>query len=155
MRIRELMRGPLGLAVILMAVCGFLFPLSITGIGQGAFHYQANGSLAELNNSTVGSYLIGQSTTSPFLFHIRNDSASGVDPDITVSSATHQARRIHNESGVSMSYMEGLIQNDTLYTMFFFGTGYVNALTLNLQLINEFHGTIRAYGRIYQNAGSS
>lgn len=155
MRVKKLIRRPLGLAFILMAVCGLVFPLAVTGVGQEAFHYQANGSLAELNNSTVGSYLLGQSTASPYLFHIRNDSASGVDPDITVSNAIHQAARIHNESGVPMSYMKGLIQNKTQYTMFFFGTGYVNALTLNLQLINEYHGTIRAYGRIYKNAGLS
>ena len=37
-------------------------------------------------------------------FHPRNDSASGLDPDITVQNATLQAARIHNVTGISIAY---------------------------------------------------
>lgn len=150
MSIKGQVRSALGLAAIMMVVCGFVFPVAVTGIGQAAFHYQANGSAAYLNNTEVGSYLIGQSTTSPFLFHTRNNSASGIDPDITDLNATSQAYRIHNDTGVSMSYLDGLIKNNTRYTMFFFGTEYVNALSLNLQIIEQYHATKVQYRTLYK-----
>lgn len=155
MKMKGLIRGPLGLAISMLVICGFIFPVVVTGVGQAAFHYQANGSLAELNNTTVGSYLVGQSTNSPFLFHIRSDSASGIDPDITAANATAQAHRIHNETGVSMAYLDGQIHNNTMFTMFFFGTGYVDALTLNLHIIEAYHGRISQYGGLYRNITGS
>lgn len=155
MKVKELIRGPLGLAIAMLVICGFIFPVVVTGVGQGLFHYQANGSLAEVNNTTVGSYLVGQSTDSPYLFHIRNDSASGIDPDITVANATMQAHVIHNETGVSMAYLGSQIHNNTKYTMFFFGTAYVDALTLNLHIIEKYHGTVSQYGSMYRNITGS
>lgn len=155
MKIRGFIRGPLGLAVAMFVICGLIFPVVVTGVGQAAFHYQANGSLAELNSTTVGSYLVGQSTNSPYLFHIRNDSASGIDPDITVANATIQAYRIHKETGVSIAYLDGQIHNNTKYTLFFFGTGYVDALTLNLHLVETYHSRISEYGSIYRNLTGS
>lgn len=155
MKIKDIIRGPLGLAITMVMICGFIFPVVVTGVGQGAFNYEANGSLATLSNTTVGSYLVGQSTNSPYLFHIRADSASGIDPDITVANASMQAHRIHNETGISMAYFNRQINNDTKFTMFFFGTGYVNALTLNLHLIRHYHKSISQYGRMYRNVTAS
>lgn len=58
-----------GLAFIVF--CGFGYPLLVWGIGQAAFHNQANGSMIELNGKVVGSALIGQGFTDPRFFHGR------------------------------------------------------------------------------------
>ncbi len=150
MKVGKMISGTLRMALILVVICGFLYPVVVTGIGQTVFPYQSNGELAHLNNSTVGSYLIGQSSNnSRYLFNVRNDSASGVDPDITVASALVQANTIHNTTNISLAYLEGLIKNNTHYSMFFFGTPYVDSLYLNIQIIDHFHNTISAYGKIY------
>ncbi len=146
---------PVRAAIVLAVICGLIYPVAVTAVGQGFIQYQANGSVALLNNTTVGSYLIGQSVTSPDLFNIRNDSASGVDPDITVVSALNQATIIHNNTNISMSYLQKLIHNNTRYTLLFFGTAYVNALRLNLELITAFHNRVTQYGEIYANITKS
>ncbi len=150
----ESISAPLRLALIMAIICGILFPVVVTGIGQTVFPYQANGELAQVNNTTIGSYLIGQSANgSSYLFNIRNNSASGVDPDITVASALSQANTIHNSTNISLAFLDGMIHNNTKYSLFFFGTAYVNALNLNIMLIEHFHGTVRFYGNIYNNLG--
>ena len=49
--------------LVLTVVLGIIYPLAITGIGQLALPWQANGSLATVDDKTVGSALIGQSFT--------------------------------------------------------------------------------------------
>ncbi|WP_324785253.1 potassium-transporting ATPase subunit C [Streptomyces sp. H51] len=44
----------------LTLVTGVLYPLVVTGVAQGLFHGQANGSPAEADGRAVGSSLIGQ-----------------------------------------------------------------------------------------------
>src|SRR4029077_18864527 len=94
--------GPaLRLAVISLVLCGLVFPLVITGIAQIFLPSQANGSLVQLHGKNVGSGLIAQSFSLPIFFHPRNDSASGVDPDITVQDAYSQIPRINAATGIS------------------------------------------------------
>ncbi len=150
MKVGKLISGTLRLAIVLAIICGVIYPVAVTGIGQALFPYQANGEMAQVNNATVGSYLIGQSTNnSHYLFNVRNDSASGVDPDITVTRALAEAQVIHNTTNISLTYLDGLIHNDTRYSMFFFGTAYVDSLYLNIQIIDHFHNSISVYGKIY------
>jgi K+-transporting ATPase ATPase C chain len=63
------MRRQLVPAVISMVVFtvlfGLVFPLVITGIGQVAFHDQAEGSIVQQNGKKVGSSLVGQAFTDP------------------------------------------------------------------------------------------
>lgn len=129
---------PLRIAVISLVVCGLLFPGVVSGIAQLAMPVQANGSLISFHNTTIGSSLIAQDFNYSGFFHPRNDSASGLDPDITVLNATFQAARIHNVTGISMTYLEGIIKENTKYTLFFFGSTYVNVLDLNLILAEHF-----------------
>lgn len=48
-------RNSICLTIITMVLCGFLFPLAITLIGQIFFYQQANGSLITYDNRIVGS----------------------------------------------------------------------------------------------------
>ncbi len=146
---------PLRMAAIAAVICGLVFPGIATAIGQFAFPYQANGEPAILNNRTVGSYLVGQSSNSSYLFNIRNNSASGVDPDITVATALLQAQEIHNYTHISLEYLHSLIRNNTKRILFFFGTPYVNVLVLNIKLIEHFHSTVGVYNRMYENLTGS
>ncbi|EMS70509.1 K(+)-transporting ATPase subunit C [Ruminiclostridium cellobioparum] len=57
--------------IALFILCGFAYPLAMTGISQSLFHKQANGSIIESNGRAVGSELLGQNFTDPRFFHGR------------------------------------------------------------------------------------
>ncbi|WP_291565315.1 MULTISPECIES: potassium-transporting ATPase subunit KdpC [unclassified Clostridium] len=48
------------MTITLIIVCGFIYPLLVTGASQLFFNEEANGSLIEFNGKIVGSKLIGQ-----------------------------------------------------------------------------------------------
>ena len=82
------LRPALVSVVTLTVLCGFVFPLAITGIAQLAFHHQANGSLILRDGRIVGSRLIGQGFGDPGYFHPR-PSAAGGGYDPTASAGTN------------------------------------------------------------------
>ena len=125
------------LAVISLVICGLVFPLVITGFAQLIFPSQANGSLVRFHDKTVGSSLIAQNFSLPIFFHPRNDSASGVDPDITVQDAYSQIPRIASATGISADKLQQIVDQNQEGTFWIFGTPYVNVLELNLALINQ------------------
>jgi potassium-transporting ATPase KdpC subunit len=82
----------LRMLLVLTVVTGIVYPLAVTGIGQLAFHDQANGSMVKVDGKEVGSKLIGQSWNlpgtdkpDPKWFQPR-PSNSGYDPLATGSS---------------------------------------------------------------------
>ena len=138
--------GPaLRLAIISLALCGLVFPLAITGIAQVMMPSQANGSLVQFNGRSVGSQLIAQSFTNASLFHPRNNSASGVDPDITLADALSQISRISNATGISASDLELVVRSSIEGTLWIFGEPYVNVLKLNLVLIQTYPADYKSF----------
>ena len=133
-------RPVVGLALVSLIICGLFFPLLITGIAQIVFPYQANGEIVQLNGRNVGSNLIAQGFNSTELFHARaaNQSASGVDPDITLADALNQTGRISSASGIPLANLISIVNGNVEGTFWIFGSSYVNVLKLNLILINEY-----------------
>jgi K+-transporting ATPase ATPase C chain len=127
-----------GLAAVSLLICGLLFPLLVTGIGQVFFPYQANGEIVQLDGKAVGSNLIAQNFTLPIFFHPRNDSASGVDPDITLQDAYSQLLGISNTTGISSTALTNIVNQNQEGTLWIFGSPYVNVLRINLELVNAY-----------------
>ena len=136
----------IGLALVSLLICGLFFPLLITGLGQVFFPYQANGELVKLKGQTVGSNLIAQNFTLPIFFQTRDQSqsASGVDPDITLQQAYSQIPRISNATGIAADSLTNIVNQNQEGTLWIFGNPYVNVLRINLALI-------RAYPSIYNS----
>ena len=145
---RELRRnyGPaIRLALISLILCGLVFPLVITGFAQLIFPSQANGSLVQFHSKTVGSGLIAQNFSRPIFFHPRNDSASGVDPDITVQDADSQIPRISSATGISVDVLQQIVNQNEEGTFWILGTPYVNVLRLNLALIQSGNSAYKGF----------
>lgn len=53
------------LSIALLVICGFIFPLALTGVSQLIFPKQANGSIIEINGEPIGSEIVGQDFTDP------------------------------------------------------------------------------------------
>lgn len=75
-------------SVVLMLICGLIYPLVTTGIAQIIFPNQAGGSLIQSNGTVVGSELLAQNVQSPRLFHPR---ASAAKYDPTASAGSNMA----------------------------------------------------------------
>ena len=79
----------LGLSLVVMVICGILYPLAITAFGQGLFNKQADGSLVyNAEGEVVGSELIGQSFHEPGYFHSR---VSSINYDAAGSGSPNYA----------------------------------------------------------------
>lgn len=131
-------RSIVGIALLSLLICGLLYPLLITGLAQVLFPNQANGEIVMRNGEPVGSYLISQNFTLPRFFHPRNDSASGVDPDITLEDAYSQILRIHDSTNISPEELRQIVDSDVEGDYWIFGNPYVNVLKLNLALIEKY-----------------
>ena len=59
-------------SLVAFVLCGLLYPLALTALGQLILPFQANGSLERgQDGAVVGSRLIGQQWTGPEWFHGR------------------------------------------------------------------------------------
>jgi K+-transporting ATPase ATPase C chain len=74
----------------------------------------------------------------PIFWHPRNDSASGVDPGITLQDAYSQIPRISNATGISSAALTNIVNQNQEGTLWIFGSPYVNVLRINLELIKEY-----------------
>lgn len=166
--------------LVFTVICGFVYPMLITGISQLCFPSQANGSLIEKDGKTIGSRLVGQEFAGEEYFHGRpsnsnytegtcsnialsnpqllarleeqynharvsygfekdsdipadlvTESASGLDPDITLEAALIQVKTIANARGIDTSKLEALVNSLAKQGI---GYKYVNVLELNIAL---------------------
>ena len=105
----------LSFAALFIVLCGLLYPLVTTLLGQVLFPFQARGSLLERDGTVVGSRLIGQSFSGAGFFIGRPSSAGkGYDPTSAsgsnlaasnpalVERATATAKGIAAREGVSL-----------------------------------------------------
>jgi len=88
----SIIRPALVLLLLFTALCGFAYPLLVTGAAQAVFPKQANGSLIERDGKAIGSRLIGQpvsnvayfwsrpSATGPFAYNAQASSGSNLGP---------------------------------------------------------------------------
>jgi len=74
--------GALRASMVCIVLCGMLYPLILTAIGQLILPFQANGSLERKADGTiVGSRLIGQQWNGPEWFHGRPSATTKTDPN--------------------------------------------------------------------------
>lgn len=83
---RSELRPALVLFLLLSLITGLLYPLAVTGLAQGLFPSQANGSLIVRDGQVLGSALIGQPFADPKHFWSR-PSATGDKPYDGANSA--------------------------------------------------------------------
>jgi K+-transporting ATPase ATPase C chain len=102
------MLGQIRPAIVSLALftilTGLAYPLIVTGIAQGLFPSQANGSLMVRNGKAIGSVLIGQpfddpkyfwgrlSATTPFAYNAAASSGSNLGPTNEALLKTVQSR---------------------------------------------------------------
>ena len=130
------------IVVLMIITTGVAYPLLVTAIGQTVLPYQSNGSQVVLDGKVVGSQLIAQSFTSAKFFQPRNDSGSGVDPDITPTSAISQIPVVSNATGIPTNALETLVDLDIARNKetnaLVFAPDYVNVLNLNIELVKQY-----------------
>jgi len=107
--------------------------------------YQANGQIIQFHGRDIGSSLIAQNFNSPMFFHPRNDSASGVDPDITLQDAYLQIPRIQAATGISSDAIKHIVDENVERTLWIVGEPYVNVLGLNLILIEDYPSIYKSF----------
>ena len=84
------LRVALVMMVVMTALTGLVYPLIVTGIAQGVFSKQANGSLIERDGKAVGSTLIGQPFGDPKYFWSRPSATSPYPYNAAASSGSNQ-----------------------------------------------------------------
>jgi K+-transporting ATPase ATPase C chain len=73
--------GAVRASLVTFVLCGFAYPLIVTGVGQVLMSGQANGSLVRsADGQIIGSRLIGQQWTDPQWFHGRPSATTATDP---------------------------------------------------------------------------
>lgn len=68
---KKILKQSLMLCLIFVLLCGLIYPLAVTAIGQLLFNKQANGSILTYNGRKIGSSLIGQDFADERFFHGR------------------------------------------------------------------------------------
>ena len=59
------------ITILLMVVCGLVYPLLVTGLGQLLMHDKADGSLITVDGKPVGSEIVGQAFDAPYFMQGR------------------------------------------------------------------------------------
>ncbi len=86
----KMIRPALVLFVLLSAITGLLYPLTVTGVAQAVFPQQANGSLVLQGGKPVGSALIGQAFSDPRYFWGRPSATTPTPYNAAASTGANQ-----------------------------------------------------------------
>jgi len=74
--------GPVRISLVTFALCGFIYPLAVTGAAQLLMPYPANGSVrTSADGRIIGSQLVGQQWNDPQWFHGRPSATVAPDPN--------------------------------------------------------------------------
>ncbi len=84
------LKPALALLALLTVVTGGFYPLVVTGVAQGVFPHQANGSLIERDGKVAGSELVGQPFSAPKYFWSRPSATGPVPYNGGASSGSNQ-----------------------------------------------------------------
>lgn len=92
-------KKPLMISIVLMILCGLLFPILLSGISAVIFPRQAKGSLVEVNGEAVGAEYVGQKFTEPYFMKGRPsaveyntyDEEAGEEASLASGSANYGA----------------------------------------------------------------
>jgi len=94
---KEIIKKSILLSLVLIVLCGLIYPLAMTGISQVLFNKKANGSMISLAGKEVGSELIGQSFTDGRFFQGRVSSSNYntyVKGDVAYSGVTSGSQNL-------------------------------------------------------------
>ena len=92
-------KKPLMISIVLMILCGLLFPILLSGLSAVIFPRQAKGSLVEVNGEAVGAEYVGQKFTEPYFMKGRPsavgyntyDEEAGEEASLSSGSANYGA----------------------------------------------------------------
>nr|WP_227665705.1 K(+)-transporting ATPase subunit C [Listeria grayi]UCK61974.1 potassium-transporting ATPase subunit C [Listeria grayi] len=87
-------RKPIAITLVLVVICGLIYPLVLMGVSKVVFPEQANGSLVRINDSVVGSKLIGQSFSGEGFLHSRPSA-------VNYNTYTVQEKKDYKYNGVA------------------------------------------------------
>ena len=84
------MLAPLRISLVLLVICGGIYPVLVTLVGGTLFPYQAQGSIITRSDGTpVGSELIAQAFDKDIYFHPRPSAAGADGYDATASAGSN------------------------------------------------------------------
>ena len=84
------MLAPLRMSLVLLVICGGIYPVLVTLVGGTLFPYQAQGSIITRSDGTpVGSELIAQAFDKDIYFHPRPSAAGADGYDATASAGSN------------------------------------------------------------------
>lgn len=79
------------LLLVFTVLCGGIYTLAVTGVAQLIFPHQANGSILQDGDVSVGSELIGQNFTGPGYFWGRPSATSGYPYNALAGAGSNMA----------------------------------------------------------------
>lgn len=107
MKLFKNFKNALLVSVVFMLICGFGFPMVLTGVSKVAFPYQANGSIIEVDGKKVGSEHVGQDFTEPYFMKGRPSAVGYNTSDEVVDVASGS-----NNYGPSNEELQKRVQQD-------------------------------------------